>query len=155
MRNQSIYGVIPNSSTHACKAQRLLAKSKTPTNGKEAQAALPSVCRGSSEDLFFRMTAGSETPASLAEVPASRMATRAAIELKSISLFPAIAVIESTTQINSAVLNSLGTGLWRLVPPTSTPCTTAAERAAWISAYVAGIKRTDPGFGARSLSLRP
>ena len=144
MRNQSIYGVIPNSSTHACKAQRLLEKSKTPTNGKEAQAALPSVCRGSSEDLFFGMSAGSATPAPLPEVPASKMATRVAIESKSISLFPAIAAIESTTQVNSAVLSSLGTGL---APGINyVDATTAAERAAWIGAYVAGIKSADPGL---------
>ena len=39
---------------NAClQSSTLACKSKTPTNGKEAQAALPSVCRGSSEDLFF------------------------------------------------------------------------------------------------------
>ena len=117
---------------------------QNPTNGKEAQAALPSVCRGSSEDLFFGMSAESETPTPLPEVPVSKMATRAAIESKSISLFPAIAAIEPTAQVNSAVLNSLGTGL---APGINyIDATTAAERAAWIGAYVAGIKSADPGL---------
>ena len=42
MRNQSVYGVIPNSSTHACKAQRLLAKAKPqPTERKPKRRFRP------------------------------------------------------------------------------------------------------------------
>ena len=101
------------------------------------------------------MSAESETPTPLPEVPVSKMATRAAIELRSIALFPAIAAIESTTKVNSAVLSSLGTGLApgiNYVDATTGQLLSALRGPA---PMLPASRAPTQVFGAPSLSLRP